>query len=103
MQVGQEAVGGQHLELRGRRAKVVHEAGEGDADVLEHPLVVMVEQAGEQRHGVGHEVGALDGQAAAQVGGRADRDTLDARREEVDELQHRLHAAPAQDGQRVLV
>ena len=69
--------------------------------MLEHALVVVVEQARERRHGVGHEWAHSMGRPRHRLAA-----VLTAMRctpvGEVDELQHRLHTAPAQDGERVL-
>ena len=96
-------MGGEGLERVGRMGEGVDEAGEADAGVLEHPLVVVGQKVGHQRDGVRDEVRALEGEVAAQVGGGGHREALDAGREEINILQHGLHAARAEDGERVLV
>ena len=71
-------MGGEGLERVGRMGEGVDEAGEADAGVLEHPLVVVGQKVGHQRDGVGDEVRALDGEVAAQVGGGRDGEALHA-------------------------
>ena len=69
-------MGGEGLERVGRMGEGVDEAGEADAGVLEHPLVVVGQKVGHERDGVGDEVRALDGEVAAQVGGGRDGEAL---------------------------
>mmetsp|Transcript_5812 Transcript_5812/g.13500 ORF Transcript_5812/g.13500 Transcript_5812/m.13500 type:complete len:285 (+) Transcript_5812:1998-2852(+) len=64
-EVGQQRVRSKHVELGRRIGEILDEAREGKAGILEHFLVLVREQPGEQRHRICDEMRAFDGQSSA--------------------------------------